>query len=1730
MSDDFDLDDDFGDDFDDFGSIPGAESPDDNRKPITRVTSKAVKTFASMENGMAAASVVARKSLPTGYSNAFDTAKDLKGDVTDIYDKTLRDLAPSIKVAKGMAAKAIPAADKILPKALADKFKKAISVEDEYGGRTQVDPNDSEIAETLKSIFEADVKVKAAGEVVADAKTNVDREIKRKVSVSSLTAQNMTATGISRIVGYQDGVLSKYHRKSLELQHRQYFAARDLLAFTKASNADMMAEVKTIVHNTGLPDAIKLRDLEAYSKLNQDRLVGFVQDKADRRLSKIPGNIRKGLASKSKEVTESIQGSLDMFESMSAGEGGPSTDDMAGDAASSFVTKKLTEKYGPAVGAMLGGMAGVKGLGNRLQFESDNVFRKANTKVQGAEGGFLGFMKDLMGSTDSEGASVVHDLQSTATESRQWDNISRRTLIEIIPGYLSRQLQQLTNIATGKENDRVVFDSSKEEFSTITDVKANLKSKISGELGSGLRKETTDLINSIDSNRVLSKTARTDLAMQLTRESANLLVFDPVKYSNPANIKSSEAEAIAAVIAEHYGVRNGKLPSAIDGDDKYSDRLVRTGTLFNKVGGDLGNYSEDINKLVSTGDKENLRELGVLSKSGDLDSVSSDFKWNMIRDIIEGNDTDFTGPIRPTSVNATLHKVSPSTQSNDADPFTSNAESMTGPGISNTSLLEELLATHANSNRELLLSILGTLESQGTGDGTSSNSGTKSRSSYLRKAFEKLKGMAGMGFKLSKFTTRKFVMPTFKLTGRFGGASLKQAKKIAGDIFVKGNIKFPALSMKKLEAREYFDKETGKAITKLKDIKGEVVDRLGNVVLTQVEFDAGLIYRTGDIVKGLGTSIKDTTLGLLNRQLGISGTAIEMLKGGLRLLNPPRDIYVSGGSSIPRLRKVGFVNGEYFSATSKKVLTSQRDIDGPVVDKDGNVLVSEKDIEAGLVNVLGIPITLRGKLRVLGGLATGLKDRVTKAYTSASGLLMGKLSKGKSILKGKLGKMKIPENIGGSNILLGKILMHLQEVFPSKRAGADADGNRIGGFRALQKRRREEADSITAGVPKPNGTKGAGILGKLGKLKGMFSKNKDGDSSLLKGLGIGALGSTVAGYGSAALASAGGALSGVGASIAGLFGGASASAGAAAGAGAAASSTATTAALVSNPVGWAILAGAGIYAGYKATKYLSRRTDLEPIEKLRFLQYGIPIDNSDAVVAIRYLEDELDGEITIKKSGEPKMSMSPSQVWEEFAGDFGADADNPTERNNFVDWFKNRFLPVFVSHKAAAMYLGDVDVLDVDDDLDNKTKATYVSRVQFGPRHSAAGMVPYAISSSPWPDIGLVDNADMIASLTKQIQAASARNEEVDLDNSIIDKKDTKVKSAPTADSNNSDATAVAARAALAKSMLAKSVAQRKGLEVRQGARNSDSMRRAILANVSTKSATDNSTLLTPTVGRVSSPFGTRTHPIRGGRRTHKGIDIAAPQGTPVYASASGIFDRVGYSNSLGNVIYIKHDDGRSTRYAHMSAFGPGIVAGKSVGKPVLAGELIGFVGSTGNSTGPHLHFEYRENDGHWNNASVLNPIDYFESADADAADTQIAEATTPNEKSDADAIGKPIVVSRNKEPKIVDMRSAFTTTKKDTENRLKDVEARKRTLAGNKSPIVNVAAPDLDGLNKSTLVVGEAAATQRAEHSDLVRSTNEKLDALITALGTTKGMSNPAVIPVPKTKIRPVVDLSKNG
>jgi len=163
------------------------------------------------------------------------------------------------------------------------------------------------------------------------------------------------------------------------------------------------------------------------------------------------------------------------------------------------------------------------------------------------------------------------------------------------------------------------------------------------------------------------------------------------------------------------------------------------------------------------------------------------------------------------------------------------------------------------------------------------------------------------------------------------------------------------------------------------------------------------------------------------------------------------------------------------------------------------------------------------------------------------------------------------------------------------------------------------------------------------------------------------------------------------------------------------------------------------------------------------------------------------------------------------------------------------------------------------------------------------------------------------------------------------------------------------------------------------------------------KSATK-ALMKTPINGaRLSSAYGMRKHPILGYNRLHQGVDFAAPIGTPIMAAGTGRIEKIGTNGGAGKYIRIKHLNGYKTAYAHLNSY----ASGMSKGVKVRQGQTIGFVGSTGLSTGPHLHYEV------WFNNKKINPMTMRLPSGVKLNDSQLEKFNRFKEKIDSEMNNK---------------------------------------------------------------------------------------------------------------------------
>lgn len=1436
------------DDFDSFGFDDGdfgVDSPKNDRTPVTRATGIAVSAAKQIVTDKQVLRDAVRGALPKGYLEAFDVADSAQENARSLYNEAMGEIAPGIRDFKKATKALLPKVETILPKKLAAKLASWSQDSEEYARYSKAQADREELSSSLTEIFDAKAQ---QDEAIAEQQTAESMLLDKKAAnrhKSEITVLTGIQEATARLAGYQDQILSKYHRKSLELQYLQYFAQRDLLETTRESNQSILKNLVDITKNTGLPDYLKINLTEDAKKFMRQRMFGKVADGAG--FGDWAGNFSANLMGKARGKMKEMSSAFN-----SAAAGAQEIGDQAGmlDDLSDEERQKLgdeakasglaalfsltgaSEKLGGIVGKKLANNENVKRTGAKLSYGANN-WRTMMTDFGASETEWdnpFAFLVDSLKGTINQYSGQKVDIGNVSMVNDHnpvpFDGRAHRALSEIIPGLLSRILQSSEGIRTGEVPDLVVYNYDRAGFTEKKTAAKDAMRNIAGQHRETFNRDIDDLISNIDEGKALSPAARALLRQTLVMDvGKGGGGFDPKAYGKASKYKGADPEVakeLAAFISSQYGVTDGPETGSngydFTGDDEgviggTKRRLKETlngvarnfeGTTeqlqrrsrdverFNEIRASAPELGKSLSSYASAGQREILRDLGLLKKEGTADVVDVDFLWrylgeadsDQLADLNEANNEervqsnmagrktrsrparrsfgfDSPAPVRVSSEAPAVHRQ-------EIDP-----EVLRGVVSTETDKLIQALqeinpVERLNETNQILCQLLLTVDKIGkgipAGDGTGGHNNEPEEEGGKRSMWD-IRRHASFAGKWARkgakaawdlsWAPAKLAKRTVQGAWNKGGDALSWTKdKLRGsafDVYVKGS-KTPALTRKGMLEGLYTDVKTGKLVRSIKDITGPVADREGNQVLTEGDFNTGLINAVGKEVKLRGKAIGSWLLdkaakgASLYTKLAFSPLTIsaKIAKAANKLSQTWFDVYVAGEAS-PRLEAYKLRAGEYRSAVTQKVITKVGEIDGDVLDKAGNIVLSKADMAKGLVDKYGRPIKSllrRGFTKAKDWAVSGAKYGAKKLWSAtkmAGNLAMapvrglGHLGKGlKGFFKRGL-KMGDDEGGGGSgNRAQTEVLVGIYDLLNArmpnrKRSKFDKSGNglRDGSWEEiLQKRKEKKEADAAAKAAKGKGGKeekpktmwgkllmlvggaGAYLKSMVDKITGIGGILKTGFTSLMemfakkKALEAGAdiAGDLMDGgggrRGKGGLLKRGGRMLARGAGALGrglmmggsalMTGGSALASGAATVAsGAATAATAVggwaTAAMpfLANPATWAVVGVAALaYGGYKLYRYLKER--LKNLGYLRMAQYGFSEADESNVDLVRKLEAQLEDHVKVI-DGEPKFASDIP--WSEILEEIGIGASNPNGVAQFMMWFKNRFMPVYLAHR-----------------------------------------------------------------------------------------------------------------------------------------------------------------------------------------------------------------------------------------------------------------------------------------------------------------------------------------------------------------------------------------------------------------------------------------------------------------
>ncbi len=1070
---DDDLDDDLGGDMMDFD----LEAQNDDRNPATIFRQSALASVKTTVSDPSFVGDVVKKSLPTGYKSALDVADNLAGGIKTTYNESVQALKPSIDEFKRNAQVHIPKLKKILPDSVGDRVEEMLKIkpkmEDSVPSKEQME--NAAMSSDLDKIFQvqaASVQSQQDQQAQELLQNTISEERTAARHDANMTANERMINAFNRLVSYQDSITSQFQRRLLELNYRQYFAQRDLVDIARAGFTDLANALSAIVKNTALPDEAKVNLSETYADEARSRLAGQALDHVSTRIAGISQRVRSTLGQKVKQHVDNFkeglnQGSALMAtaESMQGLEGfGPKQtgNQKAADLAGSLVGDTIGERIGAKVSDLAGRTLGrnerVMAMSNRLQMNADNLpellnqYARSTTTSDGVRGGIEDFLKSIIGTVGGNDGEVLHNLKQEALTATSFDIMTRRSIVEIIPGYLSRMLQQLEIFNNQDPNtERLQYSVDGEDFVRASTQADRVREAVfSTRDRERLSESTVDVINSIDPEDVLSADAKEAFSIQILTDLRNGRGYFPERYYKDSTFTevsdSNVIDEIRDFVKERYTINSeGKVGSNLTA----TQNALKDNQAVKRLQDHLPNLQESVNEAVSVGDKDALRESGLITKAEDgvTDTVDSGALWSMIRNdistVVDGKsvmsqENTFTETqvddtqVIQTTLNDSIRDLDPESQQavrESVQAFTQEVDptDTSIPTLDVWSAIHETLIQGNGLTTALIARIDTWMNRDQTVDDIQSTGGDDPYIPYLMALQDKsvtsdttltdikliltdlsakittlgeggtgdgstvkvgLGGVLGKGLDLGKSAVTNTMGAVKSYYGglfNLGGSALSTAKNtvmggvnfvsnklgnMPGDLYIAGQ-QIPTLLGSKLKQGKYIDEATGKVIQSAKDITGAVRDiDTGEIVLSVEDYAKGLFNRDGvskltgaakSIIKAPVDFIQGYYRGLYGiGEMAVKGVA-NVSSGIENMLNRHGDVYVKGEDG-PRLLKILLDKGMYYSSRTGEVIRSLKDIDGDVVDADGNVVLSVEDIKKGLVDESGRRIEVKSLL------------------------------------------------------------------------------------------------------------------------------------------------------------------------------------------------------------------------------------------------------------------------------------------------------------------------------------------------------------------------------------------------------------------------------------------------------------------------------------------------------------------------------------------------------------------------------------------------------------------------------------------------------------------------------------------------------------------------------------------------------------------------------------------------
>ncbi len=540
--DDFDFDDDamfeamsFGDDDDGDGISKAAKK----HHPIrTMSTSFAGGAAAAMLSTSALKSFT-RAALPKGYTSALEAGEDVFGSLSNLYSDAVKELEPAMPVIRKAAGMLHDKAEGILPKSIAESIKR-FSEHEEYKGRSQEEEDDAKINDDLAEIFKAQSEETAKNSAKDRAERYMRYSVQDKQTAVSVEILSKIASGTNRLVAYQDKINFKYQQKTLENQYRQTFFLRDILKVQSDQFSLLKEGIEKIVLNTALSDAQKQKSESTlgskFTSMVSGAASSLTRNMTSKLLEGLTSNI-KGAMGSAVEMLTGISEAAEVMDDMGGMHKGGKTgaiSEQVGGMFAQFLLPHIALPFQKLFGKSARGMRAGSFLENAFSQTAAKINRWKNSDTTG-DGGWLEnaiqALKELTPGFEQE-KYVGGSMLTTADKAAPFDRLTRRSIVEIIPGFLSRILSETSTIRAGlkfrapDDSKRVVYNLHKGQFTSFdVALKDTQDSVVSEDSNFRLQQSVNKAVDFVDDGQSTAE-YRQKLAQFIALNSSKMTVMD----------------------------------------------------------------------------------------------------------------------------------------------------------------------------------------------------------------------------------------------------------------------------------------------------------------------------------------------------------------------------------------------------------------------------------------------------------------------------------------------------------------------------------------------------------------------------------------------------------------------------------------------------------------------------------------------------------------------------------------------------------------------------------------------------------------------------------------------------------------------------------------------------------------------------------------------------------------------------------------------------------------------------------------------------------------------------------------------------------------------------------------------------------------------------------------------------------------------------------------------------